>query len=217
VEGTPLTGVLLPGDRFRVNGDPQVYTVTTTVLASNDTLIGVPFTPASEVAWDAGALLTFLNHSIAKTRQWVATVTLHMLDVTVQGQTARTRRTGLVEWEGSFEGLFDYDDPDQKALLDRFTQAKPAGQVVAVSFSVSPDGPVTLYGAAVLTTLAVTSPGEDLVTIAATFQSTNQMQAVPIVPATIGPGDDLALRYTEGFEQASAAITPQYTEPFDVA
>ena len=216
VIGNPLTGVVLAGDTFRVPGVGGLYTVGATVLAQDNSLGPIPFTPPAPAGgFPAGIGVVFLSHSIAQTRQWSATSTLQMLETTVQGDTHRRRRTGLVEWEGSFEALFDYDDPEQASLLDRYTTAKPDGAVAALSFTVSPDGPVTLYGAAVLTTLAITSPGEDLVSVTGTFQSTNQLQLATIAASGNGGSGGLTVRYTEGFETASAPLTVRYTEPFD--
>lgn len=236
--GAQLTGVVLPGDQFTVEGVPGTYTVQQTVVAVDNQLKAVPFSPAAPAGGlPAAASVLFLAHSIAQTRQWTATNTLQVLETTVQGQPARTRRTGLVEWEGTFEGLFDYDDPEQASLVHRFTQGKPDGTVLALSFTVSAEGPVTLYGAAVLTTLAITSPGQELVSVTGTFQSTGgelvlgapgTLDAVAIVapgPATrpvryLEPFDferePLPVQYTEPFDPAPRApLTEQYTEPFD--
>jgi hypothetical protein len=172
--GTPLTGVLMAGDTCTVPGVSGTFTVTGTVVASGNTLASVPFTPAAPAGgFPAGGLVFVTTASVAQTRQWSAAPTIQVLETTVQGEAYRTRRTGLVEWEGSFEALFDYGDPGQKRLMDRYTQAKPDGTVVGLSFVVSPEGPVMLGGSAVLTTLAITSPGEDLVTVTASFQSTS--------------------------------------------
>lgn len=212
--GAPLlSGVVLPGDIFTVTGVSGTYTVQNTVRASAQQLANVVFTPVAPAGgFPQNAAVLFASHSVAQTRQWTATQTLQTLETTVQGDAYRTRRTGLVEWEGTFEGLFDYGDPQQAALLERYTQAKPNGYVAAVSFSVSPEGPVTLYGAAVLTTLAIASPGQDLVTITGTFQSTSPLLAAPVTSLS---GPPLTLRYTEGFNEAFGIMSTAYTESFE--
>ena len=212
--GPPLSGVLLAGDAFTVAGVAGTFTVTATVLASEHVLANVPFTPVAPAGgFAAGALVTIPSASIAQTRTWTATATFQVLETTVQRDLARTRRTGLVEWQGTFEALFDYGDPQQAALLERFTASKPDGSTAALSFTVSDEGPVTLYGAAVVQTLVITSPGEDLVTVAATFQSTNQLLAVTILGTGTAP---LGGRYTEGFNEAGGPpLGVQYTEGFD--
>jgi hypothetical protein len=187
--GTPLTGLVLPGDVFTVPGSPGTYTVTNTVVASGNLLSGVTFTPvAPGGGFPLGGLVFVATSSVAQTRQWTATPTMQTLETTVQGDAFRTRRTGLTEWEGSFEALFDYGDPGQASLLNRYTQAKPDGSVVGLTFVVSPDGPVVLGGAAVLTTLAITSPGQELVSVTANFQSHGLLLATPLSAAGGGGG-----------------------------
>jgi hypothetical protein len=212
--GTPLlSGVVLAGDTFTVTGVSGTYTSQSTVLAASNSLGPVAFSPAAPAGgFPAGAAVLFASSSVAQTRQWSATPTLQILETTVQGATHRTRRTGLVEWEGTFEALFDYGDPQQASLLDRYTAAKPSGVVAGVSFSVSPDGPVVLYGAAVLTTLAITSPGQELVSVTVTFQSTSQLLAAPIISPTL---PILPSSYLEPFDVALGPLNPQYTEPFE--
>lgn len=180
--GTALTGMVLPGDTFTVGGVAGTYTVTFAVVAVGNQLANVPFTPVAPAGgFPAGAAVVVATPSVAQTRSWTATPTMQILETTVQGDVARTRRTGLTEWEGTFEALFDYGDPAQASLLDRYTQAKPDGAVLGLSFVVSPDGPLVLGGPAVLTTLAIASPGQELVTVTATFQSTGLLLATPLV------------------------------------
>ena len=110
---------------------------------------------------------------------------------------------------------------------------------MGVSFTVTAEGPVTLYGAAVLQSLAITSPGQELVSVTGTFQSTGgelvlgasgTLEAVAIVspgPATapvryLEPFDferaPLPVAYTEAWEPAERApLVAAYTEPFDAA
>lgn len=187
--GTPLTGLVLPGDPFTVPGVPGTFTVTNTVVAQTNTLTGITFTPVAPAGgFPLGGIVLVATSSVAQTRQWTATPTLQTLETTVQGDAFRTRRTGLAEWEGTFEALFDYGDPGQASLLARYTQAKPDGAVVGLTFVVSPDGPVVLSGAAVLTTLALASPGQELVTVTATFQSTGLLLVTPLGPGAGGGG-----------------------------
>ena len=121
--GAQLTGVVLPGDTFTVDGAPGTYTVQQTVVAVDNQLVGVPFSPSAPAGGFAVASSVLFNaHSIAETRGWTATNTLQILETTVQGHLARTRRTGLVEWQGTFEGFFDYGDPAQATLMNKFTQ-----------------------------------------------------------------------------------------------
>lgn len=236
--GAQLTGVVLPGDTFTVAGAPGTYTVQQTVVAVDNQLVNVPFSPAAPAGgFGQGASVTFDAHSIAETRGWTATNTLQVLETTVQRQPARTRRTGLVEWQGTFEGFFDYGDPAQATLMQKFTHPPYRGELVGVSFTVTADGPVTLYGAAVLQTLAITSPGQELVSVTGTFQSTGGELVLdaggtlePVAIISPGPST-LPVRYIEPFDVESAPLpvayleewepapraplTVQYTEPFD--
>lgn len=203
--GTPLTGLVMAGDTFTVPGSPGAYTVTNSVVASANTLTGITFTPVAPAGgFPAGGVVFLATSSVAQTRQWTATPTMQILETTVQGAGARTRRTGLTEWEGTFEALFDYGDPSQASLLDRYTQAKPDGAVVGLNFVVSPEGPVVLGGAAVLTTLAITAPGQELVSVTATFQSDGLLLATPLVGVPGGggnvPGSPWTLAYAEEWD-----------------
>jgi hypothetical protein len=202
--GILVSGMVLAGDTFTVAGVTGTYTVMQAVTAVNNQLLQIPFTPVAPAGgFPLSAAVVIASPSVAQTRQWTATPTMQILETTVQGQTHRTRRTGLVEWEGTFEALFDYGDPSQASLLDRYTQAKPDGSVVGLSFVVSPDGPMVLGGPAVLTTLAIASPGQELVTVTATFQSTGLLLATPILSTGGGGGSDTGwvLDYLEEWEQ----------------
>lgn len=227
--GPQLTGVLLPGDTFTLHGIDGTYTVQGLVVAVNNQFVNVPFSPPAPVGgFPLARFVVFASHSIAQTRTWTVTPTLQVLETTVQRAAYRTRRTGLTEWEGTFEGLFDYGDPSQAALLNKFiasagTGGKPDGTTIGLSFTVSAEGPVILYGAAVLTTLVIASPGQELVTITGTFQSTGgdlvlgtpgTLGATPIVP----PGSStFPVRYLEPFDLERAPLPVAYTEPFDPA
>lgn len=82
--------------------------------------------------------VSLATNVIGETTQWSFTTEFEILEDTVQGDVARTRKTGVVDWNGSFTARFDYGDTNgQKALLDLFTGGTPDGAVANVRFRVS--------------------------------------------------------------------------------
>ncbi|HEX7048656.1 MAG TPA: hypothetical protein VF188_00470 [Longimicrobiales bacterium] len=170
-DGTPLTGVLLAGDRFTVAGDPQVYTVTQNAVIGIPTAnrVTVSFTPAVQVAggWADNAAVLFVSNSLAEVTAWSATPARPVLDRTVMGDDARRIVLDIPGWSGNIEALFDYGDAEQKAFIDAVgSDSAPAtvGLVLAV------DTDKHLYGHVQPESAQVTGQRGALVTVQFTFQ-----------------------------------------------
>lgn len=59
IDDTTLTGTVVVGDVFTVDGDTQTYVVTAGGTASSNALTGITFDPPAKVAWADNAAVTF--------------------------------------------------------------------------------------------------------------------------------------------------------------
>lgn len=130
-DGSPLTGVVRPGDKFTVAGDAQEYTIVTGGVVADGTAneIGVTFTPTVQPGggWANNAAVTFALNSIAQVKEWEAAPSREVLDATVMGDVAQRRDLDLPMWSGRVRALFDYGDSKQKAYVDEMlTDADPS-------------------------------------------------------------------------------------------
>jgi len=99
-DGSPLTGTILPGDKFTVAGDVTEYTIVTGgEVASNQ--LAVTFGPTVQDAggWADNAAVSFVSNSVANVREWEATPSRPIIEATVMTDTAgcpdpATRATG---------------------------------------------------------------------------------------------------------------------------
>lgn len=95
-----------------------------------------------------------------------------VLETTVVGDPARTRRTGLVDGSGSFTMRFDYGDTlGQKALFDRYLGPKPDGAVSNLQLWFDNDPKHIDIPSAVLTTFPITSALGNIVEATVSFQT----------------------------------------------
>ncbi len=140
-DGSPLTGVVRPGDTFTVAGDAQVYTIATGGMVASGTANEIPvtFTPGVVPGggWADNAAVTFAANSVAQVREWEAEPSRPVLDATVMGDAAQRADLDLPKWSGRLVVLFDYGDLKQKAYVDRvLTDASSSG--MALTLVVSP-------------------------------------------------------------------------------
>lgn len=123
IDGSPLTGVIRPGDTFTVAGDAQTYTIVTGGLVASGTPNEIPITFTPGVVpgggWADNAAATFAANSIAQVKEWEATPSRVVLDPTVMGDIAQRTDLDLPKWNGRVVVLFDYGDTKQKAYVDR--------------------------------------------------------------------------------------------------
>jgi hypothetical protein len=134
IDGSPLTGVVRPGDTFTVAGDAQVYTIVTGgVVASN--ALAITWTPAVQPGggWADNAAVSFAANSIAQVREWEAEPSRPVIDATVMGDTAQRADLDLPTWSGRLVVLFDYADLKQKAYVDQvLTDASSSGMALTL-------------------------------------------------------------------------------------
>lgn len=176
VIGTPLTGAILPGDRFTIPGAGTFQVTNNTALvAVGNEVTGIHFTPVAPSLIAAGTAFVLASASVAQVRQWGATSALQILDTTVMQQTWATCRPGVASWTGTAQALFDYADPEQKALVDAALGPEPVGNVPLVFFGVGPGGIKGLYGAPIVQGVTVEAPLADLVTLGLSFTGTDAM------------------------------------------
>lgn len=128
IDGSPLTGVVRPGDTFTVAGDAQVYTIVTGgVVAANQ--LAITFTPGVVPGggWANNAAVSFAANSIAQVKEWEAEPSRGILDPTTMGDVAQRVDLDLPKWNGRVVVLFDYGDPKQQAYVDTLvSNASPA-------------------------------------------------------------------------------------------
>lgn len=103
---------------------------------------------------------------------WTFQGEFEILETTVMGDKARTRRTGLVDGSGSFTMRFDYADTlGQKVLFDKYTGVKPDGAVSDLRLHFDLDPKYIQIPAAVLTTFPITSNLGAIVEATVSFQT----------------------------------------------
>jgi hypothetical protein len=109
---------------------------------------------------------------VAQITAWTFQADFEVLETTVVGEVARTRRTGLVDGSGSFTMRFDYGDTlGQKLLFDKYTAAKPDGAVQDLQLWFDNDPKHLTIPAAVLTTFPITSALGNIVEATVSFQT----------------------------------------------
>lgn len=109
--------------------------------------------------------------TVAQITAWNFQAEFEVLETTVVGQAYRQRRTGLADGSGSFTMRFDYGDPAQKALLDKYTGAKPDGAVTNLKLYFDNDPKLLTIPNAVLTTFPITSALGNIVEATVSFQN----------------------------------------------
>ena len=170
IDGTALTGVILPGDTFTVTGVSGTYTVTNTsaLVASSNAIAGITFTPVAPAGGfpdDAAFLLT--SNSVLNMREWNITITGEILDTTVMGDFWHTCKGGLATYSGALMALFDYDDPVQAALVDQIATSNPSLQMTGFFAGIQGGAAKGFYGAPLLSNMSVESPLRDIVIVRA--------------------------------------------------
>lgn len=109
---------------------------------------------------------------VAQITAWNFQAEFEILETTVVGEAARTRRTGLVDGSGSFTMRFDYGDTlGQKALFDHYTAVKPDGAVTALQLWFDNDPKHIDIPSIVLTTFPITSALGNIVEATVSFQT----------------------------------------------
>src|SRR5690606_4536709 len=103
IDGSSLTGVIRPGDKFTVAGQATEHTIVTGGVVSDGTANEIPvtFTPAvPSGGWANNAVVTFVSNSIAQVKEWQADVSRPVLDPTVMGDVADRVDLDIPQWSG---------------------------------------------------------------------------------------------------------------------
>lgn len=153
IDGSPLTGVVIPGDTFTVSGDATVYTVVTGgAIASN--ALALTFSPGSTAGFADNAAVTFAANSMGEIKSWTLSATRDLLEDTAMGDASKTYKAGLNQMSGTVGCHLDYGDAEQAEFIDDVVASGAAtlgltliasdgkqfwGQVAASGFNVSSD------------------------------------------------------------------------------
>jgi len=137
IDGAGFNGVVRPGDTFTVAGDAQVYTVQTGGVVGDPTpnQVAVTFTPGVVPGggWADNSAVTFASNSVAQVKDWQATVSRPVLEVTTMGDEARSITLDTPDWKGRIMALLDYGDAKQQAFIDAVnTNDDPTALAVAL-------------------------------------------------------------------------------------
>lgn len=101
---------------------------------------------------------------LGETVSWTIDENIDVADQTAQGDTAKTYLTGIADWSGSAECLFDKADTAQAAATlgsTATTHFHPEGQTT---------GDADWNGTALITAVSLSAPMGDVVKISYTFQ-----------------------------------------------
>lgn len=174
--GSTLTGVIRPGDTFTVAGDPQEYEIVTAgvIGATTPNEVAITFTPTVQVAggWADNAAVTFASNQMAEVTAWNATVERPYLDTTVQRDDARTGTLDTPQWSGNITAYFDYDDAEQKSVIDDLVANTAA---VAFALTLVTDDGKQLWGDAHATQANITHERGALVGLAMPVNGDGQL------------------------------------------
>lgn len=119
-DGSPLNGVVQPGDTFTVAGDAQEYTVVTGGAVAGDE-VAVTFTPGvvEAAGWADNAAVTFASNSMGQVRNWEARLQRPFIEGTVLESEAEVGSLDTPACSGRARVILDYDDPKQKSVVDQ--------------------------------------------------------------------------------------------------
>lgn len=167
-DATSLTGVVLAGDTFTVDGDAQTYTVTADALVTANA-VAVTFTPAVQEAagWADNAPVTFTANSLAQVTAFDITPSRPVIDSTAMGDTGMGALLDQPTFSGTVTVQLDYADTEQANLVDEVTSNTDVADLGAV-FGLATDK--QLYGHIATAQGAITSQRGSLVTVALTVQ-----------------------------------------------
>ena len=171
--GSTLTGVIMVGDIFTVASGTE-HTVTGEFYdVTGNAIATLAFTPVIATAIASNATIAFQSHSVAELGAWDLNTAIDIIEDTVKGDKHKTYKGGLASFSGNGSAFLDYGDTEQASLIDEIAAGTPDGTLGALMFRVA-EGKF-IYGAAVLSNFAVTSPeGSALVTVTFNFQGSGQ-------------------------------------------
>lgn len=179
IDAVSLTGVVIIGDTFTLAGEAGSPTHTVTggpfYVAAGNAITTLTFSTAIAAGGVANdAAVSFTSNSVAEIRAWDLTAEIEMIDDTVKGDTHRTFKGGLANWNGSATAWLDYLDTQQALLIDAIATGSPDGTIAGLMFQVASGK--TWYGAAELMNFRTESPeGTALVPVSFDFQGSGQV------------------------------------------
>jgi hypothetical protein len=106
--------------------------------------------------------------NIAQLSSWTVTSTVDTIECTHMGQSWKTYKTGIAEWEGSFEAIYDGDKQGLAAEMAVGTQYE------MFAYPESTDTDHSLSGSVILTSLEWTAELDDVIRLSATFTGTGE-------------------------------------------
>ena len=107
--------------------------------------------------------------NIAQLSSWTVTENVDTIECTHMGQSWKSYKTGIAEWEGSFEAVYDGNQQGLSAELATGTQ------YALVAYPESGDTDHNLSGNVILTSLEWTAELDDVIRLSATFTGTGAM------------------------------------------
>ena len=116
--------------------------------------------------------LSLGGSNIGQLTSWTVTENVDTIECTHMGQSWKTYKTGIAEWEGSFEAVYDGDRQDLSAELATGTQ------YALVAYPESADTDHNLSGNVILTSLEWTAELDDVIRLSATFTGTGALTKV---------------------------------------
>jgi hypothetical protein len=164
VDGSVLSGVLVAGDVFEVDGDGISRTVQTTLIAVSTLSVTFVFTPSATAGFANNATVTFTANSVAELTAWTCDLgEAEYTEDTVKGDTSKSFKLGMPAlWTGTGTAYLDKDDTEQGELIDMIATASPDGTIANLIFVVDESGALgtvkQIYGPAVLEGFSTSSP-----------------------------------------------------------
>jgi hypothetical protein len=155
IDGAPLTGVILKGDKFTVAGDAQIYTIGVDVLITANAA-AIAFTPAVVPGggWADNAVITFASNSLAQVRSFDVNISRPPIDTTCMGDSAKKTALDTPQMSGSIVCLFDYGDAEQAEAID---EAKADGDIGEIGIVLGYDTDKQIYGHVAVPQVAIRS------------------------------------------------------------
>lgn len=175
IDGTGLTGVLMPGDTFTIAGETgvPVHTITgsSPLVAAAGAIANIPFTPALATGGVAdNAAITFTSNAMAKVRTWGLSASVEVMEDTGMGEAWKSNQPGVASFSGTAEAYLDYGDPVQKKIIDNLLAATPSRTAVGVLFGTNPKK--QCYGMINLSQIQITGQLGSIFTISFSFTGT---------------------------------------------
>ena len=109
--------------------------------------------------------------NLAQITSWTVTANVDTIECTHMGQSWKTYKSGIAEWEGSFEAIYDGDQQGFSAEL-------AIGNTYSlIAYPEDADTDHKFHGDVILTSLEWTAELDDVIRLSATFTGTGALNA----------------------------------------